>query len=66
MNRQDLERWAEEHHHPQLVLTDNDIVKSGPFAWKRLLSDTSGRIDQALARISAFVERVEREKRGMR
>lgn len=61
MNKQDLEQWLELHHYPQLVLTESDVVKPGPLAWKRLLSDTSGRIEQALDRIGAFLERVERE-----
>jgi hypothetical protein len=62
MDIEALQHWAEAHHYPQLVLAENDVVKHDE--WHKLLSDTSGRIEQAIARISAFLERVEREKRG--
>ncbi len=63
MTREELALWVEAFHYPQLVLATNDVVKPGKPAWDVLLSDTNGRIDQALARIQGFLERVEREKR---
>jgi len=61
MTTEQLLAWVQSHNYPQLVLPGGDIVKPGQLAWNRLLSDTSGRIEQALDRISAFLERLERE-----
>ncbi len=60
MTRQEFEQWLADHHYPQLVLSEDDVIRHRE--WHTLLLSTSTRLDQALERIEGFLSRVEREK----
>ena len=64
MNRRDeLLAWGEQWHYPQLVLSDQDIIRHGEDAWKAFVADR-GRKRKMLAwqRIQAWNERLTREQ----
>jgi hypothetical protein len=62
MSIDELMRWAERYHHPQLVLSEKDVVRHGERSWHQLFTGTQERIERAVQRIQGWQQRLEGER----
>lgn len=57
MTIEELLRWAETHHYPQLVLAEQDVLRHGEEHYQHLVAGTQERIECALKRIEQWQQR---------
>lgn len=61
MSIHDLLLWGKEHHYPQLVLSEKEVLRHGESAWQKLANGTHDRIEKAFERIQQWNARIAEE-----
>lgn len=52
---EDMRAWAAQHHYPQLVIGERDVIRAGESSWHRFLaSQDSERKARAQARMKQW------------
>lgn len=64
MSIEEFLSWGETWHYPKLLLGSKGVLKPGREQWEQLRQDTTGRLDNAIARLNMMLRRVAREKEG--